>query len=146
MDARVESRDTTESLTQRIRRSGLKATKPRRQVLLALAQEGGHLSADQVREVLQTRGVRLPRASVYNALRDLARAGILQLADTGPGRALFEYSTSWHHHFVCRNCGLILDVPCVSGMKPCMTPELEGCEVDEAQIIFRGICSACRRR
>jgi Fe2+ or Zn2+ uptake regulation protein len=52
-------------------------------------------------------------------------------------------ATVWHHHFVCRVCGQVIDVPCATGTKPCLTPEIAVGEVDEAQVIYRGRCAAC---
>jgi Fur family ferric uptake transcriptional regulator len=80
---------------------------------------------------------------VYNALDALRTAGLVMAADAGPGRTLYEADTGWHHHFVCRECGAVVDVPCVEGEKPCIDAGVPGLEVDEAQIIFRGRCEAC---
>ncbi len=125
---------------EQIRRTGVRVTRPRLIVLSLLHEIGGHRSAEDVVEVLRERRSTLPRASVYNVLNDLCEHGLAMRVDTGPGRARYEASTTWHHHFVCRDCGHILDVPCAIGSKPCMTPAVEGLLVDEAQVIFRGTC------
>ena len=82
--------------------------------------------------------------SAYNVVSDLARAGLLMCAELGPGRALYEASEEWHHHFVCRHCYKVADVRCIIGSKPCIEPpaDLPG-TVDEAQVTFRGICDDC---
>jgi Fe2+ or Zn2+ uptake regulation protein len=130
-------------LTDRIRSAGLRVTRPRLLVLGLLNDMGGHRSADELLDALDRRGATLPRASVYNVLNDLVRSGVVMLADAGPGRALYEVAAQWHHHFVCRKCGAILDMPCAVGSKPCLDAELEGAQIDEAQVIFRGLCPAC---
>jgi len=109
-----------------------------------LREVGGHRSVDEVVTLLAERGHRIPRMSVYNVVRDLTASGVLMYADTGPGPALYEASDAWHHHFVCRVCGTVMDVPCRKGTKPCVEPppEIRG-TVDEAQVIFRGRCEAC---
>lgn len=76
----------------------------------------------------------------------MVQAGLVMLADAGPGRALYEAGTEWHHHFVCASCGRIEDVPCLTGAKPCLSPQGLDAEVEEAQIIFRGRCRRCRPR
>jgi Fur family ferric uptake transcriptional regulator len=88
-------------------------------------------------------GQRLLRGSVYNVLGSLVAAGVVIVADAGPGRSLYEASGTWHHHFVCRACGALMDVPCLAGTKPCLEAALDGALVDEAQVIFRGLCPAC---
>lgn len=128
---------------QRLRAAGLTATQPRLRVLACLEHQHGHLAADEIVELLRTESQALPRATVYNVVRDLVTAGLAMQADVGPGRALFEVSESWHHHFVCRSCERVIDVPCAKGTKPCLDAGLPGVEVDEAQVIFRGLCPDC---
>lgn len=136
---------STPDTPARLRAAGLRATRPRLLVYQVLHELGGHRSADEIATLLSDRGESLPRASVYNVLADLAGAGLLMCADVGPGRALYEVSEVWHHHFVCRVCSVVLDVPCLTGRKPCLDPpaSLPG-TVDEAQVLFRGVCNRCR--
>ncbi|MET8138726.1 Fur family transcriptional regulator [Sphaerisporangium sp. NPDC005288] len=131
--------DTVASL----RASGLRATRPRLAVTEALRSMGGHRTADDVHAHLAGRGITLPRTSVYNSLVTLAELGVVLRADVGPGAAVYEVADRWHHHFVCRRCGKVSDVACVVDAKPCLTPGDDMGEVDEAQVIFRGVCRAC---
>ena len=131
---------------QRLRATGLKATRPRLLILEVIEEAGPHISTDELVEALDARGTPLPRGSVYNVVGALAAHGLLMVTDIGPGRALYELAERWHHHFVCRTCGLIEDVECVVGLKPCLEPDRVNGQVDEAQVIFRGICTECRAR
>jgi Fe2+ or Zn2+ uptake regulation protein len=128
---------------QVIRNAGLRATKPRVLIYDLLREAGGHRTADEVAGLAVDSGRRLPRASVYNVLDDLSRVDLAMRADRGPGTAIYEVAETWHHHFVCRGCGSVTDVPCVIGSKPCLDADVPGAVIDEAQIIFRGICSSC---
>jgi Fur family ferric uptake transcriptional regulator len=122
----------------------LKATRSRLGVLSALAALGGHQSADEIHRALQEKGERLPRGSIFKVVGDLCRSGVLMVTDVGPGRTLYEVADCWHHHFVCRRCRAIMDVPCVVGSKPCLLPDAAiPAVIEEAQIIFRGVCHAC---
>lgn len=140
---RFQETDQIEAV-ERLRQASLRVTRPRVLVYGLLRHAGGHRSVDEVITMLGTLGTRLPRMTVYNVVTDLVGAGLLMCADTGPGRALYEAADTWHHHFVCRDCGIVLDVPCVEGDKPCIQPPtaLPG-TVDEAQVIFRGRCEGC---
>jgi len=128
----------------RLREAGLRVTRPRILVFEVLREVGGHRSVDDLVDLLGRRGEVIPRMSVYNVVNDLETAGLLIRADVGPGRALYEVSDVWHHHFVCRVCSKVVDVPCVRGEKPCLEPPspVAG-TIDEAQVIFRGICDEC---
>jgi len=132
-----------ETLSQRLRKAGVKATRPRLLVLSLLHELGGHHSVDELVEELSTRGTPLPRGSVYNVIEVLVSRGLVMLADAGPGPALYEEQVIWHHHFVCLTCGAIADVPCVKGEKPCLLPDGVPGTVEETQIIFRGRCLRC---
>jgi Fe2+ or Zn2+ uptake regulation protein len=127
----------------RLRAAGLAVTRPRVMVLDCLGDQEGHLAVDDIADLLRGAGSELPRASIYNVVRDLVAAGLVMQADVGPGRALYEVADTWHHHFVCRACGRVVDVPCTEGRKPCLDVGLPGLEVDEAQVIFRGLCPTC---
>lgn len=130
-------------LSRRLREHGLRATGPRMDVLAALEDLGEHRSADEVRDRLATGARRLPRSSVYNVLTSLVGAGLALTADAGPGAVLYEAGREWHHHFVCRSCRRVFDVECLVGARPCLTPGTDVGVVEEAQVIFRGICTAC---
>jgi Fe2+ or Zn2+ uptake regulation protein len=129
-----------------LRAAGLRVTRPRLAVHRALARLGGHRTAEEVMAALVEGGEALPRTSVYNALDALRAAGLVMQAGTGAGAALFEVASRWHHHFVCRKCGDVADVPCAIGAKPCLQPELADVDVDEAEVIYRGLCARCREK
>lgn len=143
MDAARAAELSEEELARRLQAAGLRATRPRLLVLRLLSQRRGHCSADELLAELRNRGAALPRASVYGVIAALLARGLLMLADAGPGRALYELSERWHHHFVCRLCGAVQDVTCVVGERPCLNPDHVDGEVDEAQVIFRGTCRLC---
>jgi Fur family ferric uptake transcriptional regulator len=130
-------------LQDRLREAGLRATAPRLAVLGELVASPGHHAADELVDRLQARGVRIARASVYNVLDDLVRCELVMLADAGPGRSLYEARETDHHHFVCRRCGVVQDVPCVVGDRPCLEAAVPGAIVDQAQVILRGLCAGC---
>jgi Fe2+ or Zn2+ uptake regulation protein len=130
-------------LERALHAAGMRSTRPRVLVLRFLREHGGHHSADEITEALTAVDAQLLRGSVYHVLNKLVAHGLVFLADVGPGRALYESSTAWHHHFVCRLCEAVFDVPCVVGHKPCLDADLPGAQIDEAQVIYRGRCAAC---
>ncbi|HEY8523886.1 MAG TPA: transcriptional repressor [Acidimicrobiales bacterium] len=119
-------------------------TRPRLAVYRTLAALGGHRSADEVADALRETPAPLPRTSVYNALEALREAGVVMQARAGSGAALYEAAATWHHHFVCRRCGSITDVPCAVGARPCLHPDLPDVDIDTAEVIYHGLCARCR--
>lgn len=138
VDAELES-----AARDRLKEAGMRITRPRLAVVAALDALGGHRTADDVHDHLATAGEELPRTSVYNALSALCAAGVAMTADVGAGAAAYELASHWHHHFVCRMCRTVMDVDCLIGEKPCLTPVGDFGSIDEAQVIFRGVCVTC---
>ena len=127
----------------RLRRLGLRATAPRLAVLAMLAEVGGHQSADELVAALRQAGYPHARTTVYNALQDLARAGLVREAPVAAGALRYEADTAPHYHFVCRNCGLIINLPIAEDVHVPSAPPIEGVEVDTVDIIYRGTCEQC---
>lgn len=142
----TEQQNEEKSPAQMLLEVGLKVTYPRLLVLSLLHEIKGHYSADEIVKMLKERQTPLPRASVYNTLNALLDRELIMVGDVGPGRVLYEVNKSWHHHFICMDCGIIVDIPCLKGEKPCLFPESLPGTVEEAQIIFRGRCNACLSR
>ena len=128
---------------EKLRGVGLRVTRPRLLVLDLLEELGGHHTAEELNAILIARGSSLTRGTVYNVLDDLVNKGLAMRADRGPGTAIYELADVWHHHFVCQECSAVIDVDCVLGESPCLHAEIPGAVVDEAQIIFRGVCATC---
>jgi Fur family ferric uptake transcriptional regulator len=136
----------TNQVVARLQKAGLRVTRPRLAVTEALRAMGGHHTADEVHAHLAKHDIALPRTSVYNSLVALADLGLVLRADVGPGAVVYEVADTWHHHFVCRQCGEVYDVPCLVGDKPCLTPAEDLGQIEEAQVILRGTCRRCLNR
>jgi Fe2+ or Zn2+ uptake regulation protein len=51
-----------------------------------------------------------------------------------------------HHHLICRTCGTTFDIDCAVGAVPCLTADDDhGFEIDEAEVIYWGLCRSCRK-
>ncbi|SEJ57391.1 Fur family transcriptional regulator [Demequina mangrovi] len=136
---------TLSDATGLLRGAGLRVTEPRRAVLEAL--EGlPHASADAIHaQVVRT----LPDVSlqtVYNVLRDLTGSGLTRSIEPGDHPARYELRVGDnHHHLVCTRCSAIVDVDCVVGHAPCLTPnESHGFVLNEAEVTFWGLCLDCQ--
>ena len=134
------------ALAARLRGAGLRATRPRLLAYMVLAELGGHRSVEELVGALRARGQSLPRVVVYEVVESLRLAGLVMGADAGPGGALYEVATTPHHHFVCRACAEVTDVPCAGESSPCLDAGADVGVADEAQVIFRGLCKRCAER
>jgi Fur family transcriptional regulator, ferric uptake regulator len=93
--------------TKMVRRS----TKQRDAVAAHLSREAGFLSAQQVYAALRQGGSTIGLATVYRALQALVAEESVDALRTDDGEVVYRWcSSGHHHHLVCRECGLTVEV------------------------------------
>src|SRR3954462_1582887 len=130
---------------ERLRAAGLRVTRPRLSVLSVLA-ERPHADADTIVTAARDLHPSLSPQAVYGVLKALVAAGLARRIEPAGAPALFELRVGDnHHHLVCRSCGAVADVDCAVGAAPCLSPShAAGFVVDEAEVVFWGLCSNCQ--
>jgi Fur family transcriptional regulator, stress-responsive regulator len=85
------------------------------------------------------------RQAVYDVLNALTAVGLVRRIQPSGSVARYESRIGDnHHHVVCRSCGVIADVDCAVGEAPCLTASDDsGFLVDEAEVIYWGLCPDC---
>ncbi len=133
-------------LEQVLREVGLRVTKPRLAVLAAV-REIPHADTDSIIAAVRRDLADVSHQAVYDSLRVLSEAGLVRRLQPSGSVARYEGRVGDnHHHLVCRSCGAIVDVDCAVGRVPCLTAaDEQGFMVDEAEVIFWGLCQACSR-
>ena len=136
--------NVTKDPVAQLRSVGLRVTGPRVAVLNAVAARP-HSDADDVAAVVRAEAGSVSMQAVYDVLRACVNAGLLRRIEPAGSPALYETRTGDnHHHLVCRGCRKVVDVDCVVGASPCLEPsESEGFVVEEAEVVFWGVCSDC---
>ena len=127
-----------------LRTVGLRVTTPRRAALAWLA-EHPHSTADAIGAALREQLGSVSTQAVYDVLGACTDAGLLRRIEPAGHPARFERRVGDnHHHLVCRRCGRTEDIDCLVGSRPCLTPDADhGFTVDEAEVVFWGLCPAC---
>jgi Fe2+ or Zn2+ uptake regulation protein len=136
-----ETRNTVETW---LREAELRLTPQRFAVLEYLARAQGHPTADQIAAEINRRFPRASRATVYNTLAALREAGLVREVVLDDGVARYESNTEPHHHFVCRACGRLEDVPPEAFKAPARVELEGGHEVETVEVVLRGLCAACK--
>ena len=128
-----------------LRVAGLRVTAPRLAVLAAV-REGDHLAVEEIALIARGRLGAVSTQAVYDVLRALNGAGLVRRIEPPGGPARFESRVGDnHHHLICRACPTVLDVDCAAGSAPCLEPSFApGYSIDEAEIIYWGLCPACQ--
>lgn len=130
-----------------LRTAELRVTRPRLAVLAAV-EVSPHADTDTIFDVVRADLPKVSRQAVYDVLHALTAAGLIRRIQPPGSVARYEARVGDnHHHIVCRCCGVIADVDCAVGEAPCLTPSddgsLEGFVLDEAEVIYWGLCPDC---
>jgi Fur family ferric uptake transcriptional regulator/Fur family peroxide stress response transcriptional regulator len=134
-------------LESRLREAELRLTPQRFAVLEYLGQAEEHPTADQIATEINRRFPRASRATVYNTLNALRDAGLVrEVTHGGDAAARYESNVEPHHHFVCRVCGKLEDVPAESLPAPERVKLEGGHEVETYEIVMRGVCGKCKSK
>ncbi|NUP52654.1 MAG: transcriptional repressor [Catenulispora sp.] len=132
---------------EELRGAGLRVTAAR-VALLETVRGGAHLDADAVAAGVRERVGHVSLQAVYEALHALTAARLIRRIEPAGSPARYEGRVGDnHHHLVCRDCGTVVDVDCAVGAVPCLEPSDDhGFTIDEAEVVFWGLCPACTAR
>ena len=90
---------------------GGKRSSKRERILGVFLKHEGHLSADDLVDLIRREDSRISRATVYRTLQWMVDAGIARKVDFGEGRFRFEHSYRHprHFHLICKTCNRSLE-------------------------------------
>ncbi|MCD2116837.1 MULTISPECIES: Fur family transcriptional regulator [Rhodococcus] len=135
---------STRDFSERLRAAGLRVTRQRLAVLDA-AHEHPHADADRIFDAVGAVVPGIGRHTVYDILHALSAHGLLRRIRPAGFHARYEVRVGDnHHHLVCRSCAAISDVDHTIGDSRCLSPvDDAGFDVDEADVVFWGLCRDC---
>ncbi len=130
-----------------LRRAGMRVTRPRLAVLGAL-RENPHAEVEVITTAARAELGSLSTQAVYDILHALTGAHLARRIEPAGHPARYETRVGDnHHHVVCRRCGAMADVDCAAEYRPCLTArDTHGFSIDEAEVIYWGICARCRTK
>ncbi|TQS25698.1 Fur family transcriptional regulator [Microbispora sp. KK1-11] len=129
----------------RLRQAGLRVTAARLAIMQTVCG-GDHLDVEAIHRGVCERVGQVSLQAVYDSLNALQRGGLLRRIEPAGSPTRYETRVGDnHHHLVCRSCGRVTDVDCAVGHAPCLEPASDaGYLVDEADVIYWGLCPPCR--
>ncbi len=127
-----------------LRGAALRVTRPRVAVLDAV-HALPHADTESIIGAVRRDLPGVSHQAVYDSLRALTDAGLVRRIQPAGSVARYEARIGDnHHHVVCRSCGVVADVDCAVGGAPCLTAsEDHGFLIDEAEVVYWGLCPAC---
>jgi Fur family transcriptional regulator, peroxide stress response regulator len=107
MESHVEER--LRELVAACRKAGAKVTHQRREVLRAVVASEIHPDAQTILARVRERMPTISFDTVYRTLAFLEEHDLIRRVHVSGERARFDGNRKSHHHFICTNCGKIVD-------------------------------------
>jgi Fur family ferric uptake transcriptional regulator len=131
----------------RLKPVGSKHSNKREEIVNFFLRQEGHLSADDLVDLIRRENNRISRATVYRTLQWMVDAGIARKVDFGEGRFRFEHSYRQprHFHLICKTCHRSFEF---------LSSDIEGLveevaaarnfSASQSVVQIYGTCEACR--
>jgi len=131
----------------RLKPEGGKRSSKREEIVNVFLRQEGHLSADDLVDIIRREDQRISRATVYRTLQWMVDAGIARKVDFGEGRFRFEHSYRQprHFHLICKNCHRSFEF--LSSDIEALIEEVSGARAftpSQSVVQIYGTCEACR--
>ena len=131
-----------EERLDRLRQLKLVPTIQRLAVLEFLEETDIHPTAEQAYQEVRKHFPSISKATVYNVLDALKKAGAIRELTIAREAAHYDYNANPHPHFLCRTCGNLIDVDLPCSIRP--GDEILGNLVESVNTYLYGICAECR--
>lgn len=105
------------ALHEVLQEKGYRLTAARQQILQVLTASGGHVTADELVELVHEEAPGVGRMTVYRTLDLLSELGLIRPVYQGTGAAHYVLmADGHHHHLVCSVCHRVIEFDdCVLG-------------------------------
>ena len=136
------------SLIGYLKDRGYRLTPQRAIIIQAIEALSGHITAEEIFEVVQQQNPYISMATVYRTLNVLEEAGLIGhrhfLSDTE--RRFYEPITDVeHYHFTCRECHQVIEFESeLMDTIKCNVETKLGVRVMSASVDLEGLCPTCK--
>jgi Fe2+ or Zn2+ uptake regulation protein len=103
--------DSIEGALALLRERGGRVTSSRVLLLRALFDSASHRTAEELGAEVQAKAPEVHMSTIYRNLDDLERLGVVVHAHLGHGPATYHLAAGAHGHFVCEECGAMIEAP-----------------------------------
>lgn len=119
-----------------------RSTRQRQAILSAISAAGRPLLPAEILDIAQVDVPGIGIATVYRNLKSLHEEGVLLVVNLPGENARYELRDQpHHHHFQCRACGRVFDIPGCPGSLEGLAPA--GFITDAHELTLYGKCADC---
>ena len=100
-----------EAIVRKLTDKGYRMTPQRLMIVSAVENSDGHISAEEIYAQVVAKYPHVNISTVYRTLELLKQFGLVTETDLAEGRVRYHpVGKGHHHHLVCRECGVIIDL------------------------------------
>ena len=126
----------------------IRYSKKREAILNAIRSTTCHPSAEWIYQTLKPTHPDLSLGTVYRNLVFFQQQGQVQSVGVVNGQERFDGNTAPHSHFVCTNCGAVIDLHSIK-LDSSLTRDVSeqyGLAVECHELTFYGRCQTCMKQ
>jgi Fur family ferric uptake transcriptional regulator len=127
---------------------GLKHTRGRKIILRELEARKDHFNAEKLYSILNRKGAKVSRPTIYRTLKLLERFHLIERFDIKKNCFYYElvYPEKYHGHLICEHCGKVIDFPCesIEILKSEVAKEKDF-KLDNISVQAFGVCKSCQK-
>lgn len=128
-------------IDKHLKSNDIKPSYQRIRIYEYLINKKNHPTVDNIYKELQQEIPTLSKTTVYNTLNLFVEKKIVQLIGIEENEMRYDADISTHAHFKCKDCEEVFDV--FFNLSEIPIKELEGFDVEEEHLYFKGICKKC---
>ncbi len=140
-------KERLQAIDEFMRSRGLKLTGPRKRVVEKILSVKGHVTADELIELLRKDRTPVSKATVYRTLALVSQSGLIDGHDFDSGRRVYEpmVGRAHHDHLYCIHCGKVIEFSedAIERLQDRVVSRHQFTPVYHSHKIF-GYCSDCR--
>lgn len=136
-DTHHETPPSETELRDRLALAGLRPTRQRLALAQRLFARDRHITAEDLHAECGAAGDTVSLATVYNALNQFTRAGLLREVSVEGARTYFDTNTGDHHHFYVEDEDRIVDIPAGHVAIADLPPAPEGMVIERVDVLVR---------
>lgn len=120
-----------------------------KQLIMETVKElGNHPTAEQVYDAIHAQHPHVSKATVYRNLKHLSDQGRIKRIESVSQADHYDHQCHEHYHFQCSCCKNVydMDMEYMNDLNERMGASLVDFQIENHDILFRGICPDCLRK
>lgn len=138
--------DPIKDLSQYLKDHGIKPSFHRIKTLEYLNTHHNHPTVDMIYNKLIKEVPTLSKTTIYNTLTLFLEHGIIMALSIEGTEIKYDLNSHPHLHFKCLKCGRIFDIILNEEISFLDRKSLNGHQVKECQVNYKGICKECIKK